>query len=220
MDTELLNELKTAIDALSAKVDQLAEKQTSFEEKIQNEVLNPANEAYEKSEKDKRFNDFKDKYGEKLAPYENDMKTLEGSDFDIYSSTFDAMDGDDSIDPDSFIDTITDALKTKIDEIKSKLGISPDAEVTVTESEDGDIEVKADGETVAESTEETETKVEESTEEPKADETETEEKTDSEEPTEEKADESSEEDIPMDYDGVSDEEELEKLMKELDEYKD
>lgn len=218
MDTELLNELKTAIDALSAKVDQLSEKQQSFEDRITNEVINPANEAYEKSEKDKRFNNFKTKYGEKLAPYENDVKALEGDDMDIYQSTFDAMDGDDSIDPDSFIDSVTEALKTKIDEIKSKLGVAPDAEVTVTESEDGDIEVKADGETVAESESDTETKVEESTEEPKAEETETEEKADSEEPTEEKAEES--EDVPVDYDGVSDEKELEELMKELDEYKD
>lgn len=207
MDEEMLNSLKDAIDAVNAKLDQLSSKQQAFEDKVLNEIINPANEAYEKSERDKRFNDFKDKYGEKLAPFENDVKTLEGSDFDIYSNTFDAMDGDDSIDGDAFIESVTSALKAKIDEIKSKLGVAPGAEVTVEASADGDIEVKADGETVVDESTDTETKVEETTEE----------KTEN-----EKSEESAEddEDIPMDYDGVSDEEELEKLMKELDEYKD
>lgn len=207
MDEEMLNSLKDAIDAVNAKLDQLSSKQQAFEDKVLNEIINPANEAYEKSERDKRFNDFKDKYGEKLAPFENDVKTLEGDDFDIYSNTFDAMDGDDSIDGDAFIESVTSALKAKIDEIKSKLGVASDAEVTVEASADGDIEVKADGETVVDESTDTETKVEETTEEKTED---------------EKSEESAEddEDIPMDYDGVSDEEELEKLMKELDEYKD
>ena len=210
------NELMDAIKALEARIGQLESKQQSFEDKIQNEVLGPADEAYQKSEKDKRFNDFKDKYGEKLAPFENDVKALEGDDFDIYGSTFDAMDGDDSIEPDAFIDNITEALKSKIDEIKSKLGVAPDAEVEITDNGEGDIEVKADGETVAESSEEGETKVEtETTEE--TPETETEGETET-EPTEEKSEGESEE-VPEDYDGESDEKELEELMKELDNYK-
>ena len=206
-----LESLKTAIDALSAKVDQLSEKQNSFEDKITNEVLNPANEAYEKSERDKRFNDFKGKYGDKLAPFENDVKALEGEDFDIYSSTFDSMDGDDSINPDEFIDNVTSALKTKIEDIKSKLGIAPDAEVTVTESPDGDVEVKADGETVAEESTDSETKVEETTEEPKTEEA-------TEEPTNEDSTESEPEDEESSEE--DDEEEYKKLMEELDNYKD
>lgn len=214
MPEEMLTSLKTAIDALSAKVDQLADKQQSFEDKITNEVLNPANEAYEKSEKDKRFNDFKNKYGEKLAPFESDVKALEGEDFDIYQSTFDSMDGDDSIDGDAFIDSVTSALKEKIEDIKSKLGVAPDAEVTITDDGEGNIEVEADGETVAESSEDSETKVEEET-------TTSDEPTESEEPVEETKEESTEEeDVPEDYEGDSDEEELKKLMEELDNYKD
>lgn len=213
-NTNGLEALKTAIDALTARIDQLADKQQSFEEKITNEVLNPANEAYEKSERDKRFNDFKDKYGEKLSPFESDVKTLEGDDFDLYSSTFDAMDGDDSINPDEFIDNVTSALKAKIDDIKSKLGIAPDAEVTVTETPDGDVEVKADGETVVEESTDTETKVEETTEEPKTDE-------DTEETTSEPASEdSAESDSDDDEESEEDEEEeFRKLMEEIDNYK-
>ena len=58
---------------------------------------------------------------------------------------------------DVYVDGLIETVEEQIDSIKESLGIEPDAKVEVTQDENGDTEIKADGEVVAsEKTEETE----------------------------------------------------------------
>ena len=57
---------------------------------------------------------------------------------------------------DVYVDGLIETVEEQIDSIKESLGIEPDAKVEITQDENGDTEIKADGEVVAsENTEET-----------------------------------------------------------------
>ena len=56
---------------------------------------------------------------------------------------------------DVYVDGLIETVEEQIDSIKESLGIEPDAKVEITQDENGDTEIKADGEVVASETEET-----------------------------------------------------------------
>ena len=206
---EILNSYKDAIDVLLNRCDELVNQNRALEERVNkvesilfDEILEPARLALEADDKERRFGEFNDKYGEKLGAFDKILGAAEGNpDFSMARSAFDEYEKIPEPRPeeDVFVDGLIETVEEQIDSIKESLGIEPDAKVEITQDENGDTEIKADGEVVASETEETKDK-EETTEEGT-------------EPTEEG--EQGELDFDGDEEEEDDPEEIKKLEEEL-----
>ncbi len=176
---EILNSYKEAIDVLLNRCDELVnqnkaleERQNKLESILFDEILEPARLALEADDKERRFGEFNEKYGERLGAFDKILGAAEGNpDFSMARSAFDEYENIPEPRPeeDVFVDGLVEEVEKQIDGIKESLGLEPDTKVEITQDENGDTEIKADGEVVASETEET--KEEETTEEePKAEE--------------------------------------------------
>ena len=175
--------------------DEVTEKLNSLETTVFDEIINPANEYIEETNKNARFDEFNSKYGDKFGDFAEPLKALEGDDYDVVREAFNQYDDFEGEKPDEdvYVEALVGELQNKLGQIKSSLGIPEDEEIAVEETEDGGAVVTTeDGEVVA-STENGEEEV--------AEEPEVEEITD---------DEEAEEDDP---------EEVAAFEKELEEYK-
>ena len=162
---EILNSYKEAIDVLLNRCDELVnqnkaleERQNKIESILFDEILEPARLALEADDKERRFGEFNDKYGEKLGAFDKILGAAEGNpDFSMARSAFDEYEKIPEPRPeeDVFVDGLIETVEEQIDSIKESLGIEPDAKVEITQDENGDTEIKADGEVVASETEET-----------------------------------------------------------------
>lgn len=167
---EILNSYKEAIDVLLTRCDELVsqnkaleERQSKLESILFDEILEPARLALEADDKERRFGEFNEKFGEKLGAYDKVLGAAEGNpDFSMARTAFDEYEKIPEPRPeeDVFVDGLIETVEEQIDSIKESLGIEPDAKVEITQDENGDTEIKADGEVVASETEE-ETKTEE-----------------------------------------------------------
>lgn len=171
---DILNSYKEAIDLLLNRCDELvkagaeqAERISKLESMLFDEILEPARLAMEADDKERRFNEFNEKFGEKLGAYDKVIGAAEGKpDFSMARDVFENYENIPEPRPeaDEYVDSVIEAVEGQIDSIKESLGIEPDAKVEITQDENGDTEIKADGEVVASETEETKDK-EETTEE-------------------------------------------------------
>ena len=172
---EILNSYKDAIDVLLAKCDELVnqnkaleERQSKLESILFDEILEPARLALEADDRDRRFGEFNERYGERLGAYDKVLGAAEGNpEFSMARSAFDEYEKlpEPKPEEDVFVDGLIETVEEQIEGIKESLGLEPDTKVEITQDENGDTEVKADGEVVA--SEKTE---EETTEEPKSEE--------------------------------------------------
>ncbi len=176
---EILNSYKEAIDVLLSRCDELVnqnkaleERQNKIESILFDEILEPARLALEADDKERRFGEFNEKYGERLGAFDKILGAAEGNpEFSMARNAFDEYEKIPEPRPeeDVFVDGLVEEVEKQIDGIKESLGLEPDTKVEITQDENGDTEIKADGEVVASETEET--KEEETTEEePKAEE--------------------------------------------------
>ena len=176
---EILNSYKEAIDVLLSRCDELVnqnkaleERQNKIESILFDEILEPARLALEADDKERRFGEFNEKYGERLGAYDKVLGAAEGNpDFSMARSAFDEYEKipEPRPDEDVFVDGLVEEVEKQIDGIKESLGLEPDTKVEITQDENGDTEIKADGEVVASETEETKDKGE-TTEEPETEE--------------------------------------------------
>lgn len=208
-EEEIINYLRSLRDAivegaetiknLEKKVDEYIsandEKVNELKSTLYEQVIDPANEYIAEMDRNDRFDQFNERHGEKLSPFNEELSALEGEDFDIVRTAFDAYDdyeGDDRMDEDEYVEQLIEQVGQKLSDIKEKLGIPAGTDVAVQETEDGEVEVVTeDGEVVAS----TEGGEEESLEEEHGDEV-TEDGEDEEEEAVEIADESETEDDP------------------------
>ena len=163
---EILNSYKDAIDVLLSRCDELVsqnkaleERQNKIESILFDEILEPARLALEADEKDRRFGEFNEKYGERLGAYDKVLGAAEGNpDFSMAKTAFDEYEKlpEPKVEEDVFVDGLIETVEEQIDSIKESLGLEPDTKVEITQDENGDTEVKADGEVVASEKEETE----------------------------------------------------------------
>ena len=174
---EILNSYKEAIDVLLSRCDELVnqnkaleERQNKIESILFDEILEPARLALEADDRERRFGEFNEKYGERLGAFDKVLGAAEGNpEFSMARSAFDEYENipEPRPDEDVFVDGLVEEVEKQIDGIKESLGLEPDTKVEITQDENGDTEIKADGEVVASETE-TETKDgEEETEETK-----------------------------------------------------
>lgn len=175
---EVLQSYKDAIGLLEEKFNAFSEeighvreelqaRIESLEDTVINGIINPAHEAAEKAAYDRDLEDFKGRYSEKIDPYLDKIKAVEGDDFDIYKTAFDGYkeykdaNGDRALDEVGYVDELLSGIASQLDKVKELINAE---NVEVKQDEDGNTELKADGETVAEE-EKTETP-EDTTEEP------------------------------------------------------
>lgn len=160
---EILNSYKQALDVLLSRIETL--EQTVIDNKADSDrkikevsdtliedVINPATEAREWAAKEERFDDFMSRNGEKFAPYENDIKLIEGEDYDLPRSafdTFESMTDDDKPSEEEYVDSTIEKVVAQIEKIKNAFGAN---KVEVESTEDGETEIKVDGEKVDEET--------------------------------------------------------------------
>ena len=173
---DILNSYKEAIDLLLNRCDELvkagaeqADRISKLESMLFDEILEPARLAMEADDKERRFNEFNEKYGEKLGAYDKVLGAAEGNpEFSMARTAFDEYENIPEPRPeeDVYVDGLIETVEEQIDSIKESLGIEPDAKVEITQDEEGDTEIKADGEVVASEKEEEETTEEEGTETP------------------------------------------------------
>ena len=162
---EILNSYKEAIDVLLSRCNGLVNQNKALEERMNklesilfDEILEPARLALEADDKERRFGEFNEKYGERLGAYDKVLGAAEGNpDFSMARTAFDEYENIPEPRPeeDVFVDGLIETVEEQIDSIKESLGIEPDAKVEITQDENGDTEIKADGEVVASETEET-----------------------------------------------------------------
>lgn len=206
---EILNSYKDAIDLLLTRCDELVTKNNELEERqsklesiLFDEILEPARLALEADDKERRFGEFNEKYGERLGAYDKVLGAAEGNpEFSMARSAFDEYDKLEEPKPeeDVFVDGLIETVEEQIDSIKESLGLPVDSETIIKQDEDGNTEVISDGEKVLD-------EKEEGTEEEKTDEP-------SEEIVQSELDFSDDEEKEDDPDEVKKyEEELEKLI--------
>lgn len=161
---EILNSYKEAIDVLLTRCDELVtqykaleERQNKIESILFDEILEPARLALEADDKNRRFGEFNEKYGERLGAFDKILGAAEGNpDFSMARNAFDEYEKIPEPRPeqDVFVDGLVEEVEKQIDGIKESLGLEPDTKVEITQDENGDTEIKADGEVVASETEE------------------------------------------------------------------
>jgi len=171
---DILNSYKEAIDLLVSKNDELVGMNQALSERVDkletilfDEILEPARLSLEADDRNRRFEEFNDKYGERLGAYDKVIGAAEGNpEFSMAQNAFDEYEKLPEPRPDSdvFVDGLIETVEEQIDSIKESLGIEPDAKVEITQDEEGNTEIKADGEVVA--SEEETTTTEEGTETP------------------------------------------------------
>lgn len=162
---EILNSYKDAIDLLINRCDEfvnqikaLDERLSKIESVIYDEILEPARLELEADDRERRFGEFNEKFGDRLSAYDKVIGAAEGNpEFSMARNTFNEYEKipEPRPDADVFVDGLIETVEEQIDSIKESLGIEPDAKVEITQDENGDTEIKADGEVVASETEET-----------------------------------------------------------------
>lgn len=179
---DILNGYKQALDILLERVEKLEQSvidnKADAESKIKElndllveEVINPASEARDWAAKEERFDGWLERNGDKFAPYADDYKLIEGDDKDIARDMFDTyegMSGEDKPTEEEYVNSTIEKIVAQIDKIKEAFGAK---DVEVSTDENGEAEVKVDGEKVdAETVEQVVEGGEEETEEATADE--------------------------------------------------
>lgn len=177
-EEEIINYLNSLRDAiidgakvikdLEKKVDEYIsandEKVNELKSTLYEQIIDPANEYIAEMDRNDRFEQFNEKHGEKLSPFNEELSALEGDDFDIVRTAFDAYDnyeGDDRMDEDEYVDKLIEQVEQKLSDIKEKLGIPADKDISVQENEDGGVDVVTEDGDVVASTEDEEELVEE-----------------------------------------------------------
>lgn len=163
---EVLQSYKDAIGLLEEKFNAFSEEighvreelQTrieSLEDTVINGIIEPAKAAAEQSAYDRDLEAFKGRYSEKIDPYLEKIKAVEGDDFDIYKTAFDGYKAykdenqEKALEEEGYIDQLLAGIAEQLDKVKELINAE---NVDVAVDEKGNVEMKADGETVAKET--------------------------------------------------------------------
>lgn len=151
---EILSSYKQAIDMIIERLDQMDEmyhasdaRVDELEKAVYEQVLNPINELIEEGEKNARFDEFDNKYGEKLAAFNDTLAPMEDEGFDLSRATFDAYDAlpeDQRPDEEMYVNEVARVAEEKIAQIKEAFGIPADTATEITDDGEGNVEVKVD----------------------------------------------------------------------------
>lgn len=143
---ELVNEIK----ALRQELDEL-------KSIVQDDIIGPVEKDWNDKKYEEALDAWKNKYGEKLSPYEEKLKATEGDDFDIWKTTYDEWNATEE-DPDEWVDVLIEEIDKSLEPLAKVFGVPKEDLNATVEIENGevadiqaDIEPEAEGE-VAEET--------------------------------------------------------------------
>lgn len=151
---EILSSYKQALDMIIERIDQMDEmyhaadqRVDELEKTVREQILDPINQLVEEGEKNARFDEFDNKYGEKLSAFNDTLAPMEEEGFDLSRATFDAYDAlpeDQRPDEEAYVNEVTRVAEEKINQIKEAFGIPSDTATEVTDDGEGNVEVKVD----------------------------------------------------------------------------
>ena len=151
---EILSSYKQAIDMIIERLDQMDEmyhqsdaRVDELEKQVYEQVLNPINELIEEGQKNARFDEFDNKYGEKLSAYNDTLAPMEEECFDLSRANFDAYDSlpeNERPDEEAYVNEVARVAEEKINQIKEAFGIPADTATEISDDGEGNVEVKVD----------------------------------------------------------------------------
>ena len=151
---DILSSYKQALDMIIERVDQMDQMMHQYDERVDEleknlyeQVLNPLNDIVEEGKKNARFDEFDNKYGEKLSAYNDTLAPMEEEGFDLSRATFDAYDSlpeDERPDEEAYVNEVARVAEEKISQIKEAFGIPSDTATEITDDGEGNVEVKVD----------------------------------------------------------------------------
>ena len=119
------DELKALLTGVKDSLAEIAQKQQELEEannKIYTDFIDPATEAYNANEKRLRLNAFKGKHGKDLDAYNDQLKALEGDDFDFAAKAFDDYDEiEEKPDEDEYVKALIAKIVPQLEKIKAAM---------------------------------------------------------------------------------------------------
>lgn len=155
---DVLRQFKDAIDFLKAENDGLKEQLDSANNRmgeLENTLFEKIIKPTEAATNEAAFNEFHDKYGERLDPYNEKLRALEGDDsLDLSREAFNgfkdysAPEGMEPYTEAEYVDALIEQVNQQIDNIKEKLGLPEDSKTEIVEDENGNTEVINDGKVV------------------------------------------------------------------------
>lgn len=155
-----LEQLQKALDLLKQQVETLQSDNAELRSLVIDGLIKPIEKDYNDSKYEEALNIWKENYGDKLNPYSDKIKALEGDDYDFMKSSYDAWNETD-LEPDEYVEALVESLDEQLGAISKAFGVPQEdlnAEITI---ENGEItDVKADTEPEVEDQEEVETEEE------------------------------------------------------------
>lgn len=149
------DELIKLVNAFNDKLDSYKKEIDDLRTDIYDNFITPAEKNYKDWDHSNRLEEFRGKYPE-LEDLNESCRAIEADDtFDVVDKVFsDYDDNKDENKPEeaAYVASVVASITEQISNLKEKLGAD---KVEVESTDDGGVEVKADGEEVAESTEET-----------------------------------------------------------------
>lgn len=132
---ELLNEIKS----LRTELDEL-------KDLVHTGIIKPIEDDYNSRKYNEALDIWKERYGEKLKPYEERLKATEGDDFDFMKASYDAWNETEE-DSDEWVDAIIKSIDQVLEPLAKVFGV-PQEEMNATiEVENGEVkDVVADTE--------------------------------------------------------------------------
>lgn len=151
MEQELINFLdnvKLTLDEFNTRLEVVEKRMSDMEHMIITEILDPAKNAMDAYEHSEKVEAFKEKCGDKIKPYEDFTKAVNGEDFDIYDQAmtgYEEWEGEKPTE-EEYIDGVVEKLASDMASMKDLLN----ADTVEIKVDDEGAEVIADGETVTE----------------------------------------------------------------------
>lgn len=141
---EVLSNYKAAIEYLTDNYKHLADEIAEIKTAIMDELINPIKESYDSYKHDEALSDFRCKYAEKLEPFGDKLKAIEGDDFDIVEKAFDDFSKrEDGIAEEDFVNELSSKVESQLDAIAKAFNVEKEDITKVeieTKDEDGEIE--------------------------------------------------------------------------------
>lgn len=158
-------DVQAALKEIVEYVHHLAEEITDIKVSIMDELIGPIHEEYNKMQYDNALSDFRCKFAEKLEPFGEKLKSIEGEDFDVIKKTFDDFNEDNKgYEIEEYVEEKAKVIQEQLDAIGKAFGVEPEQiEEVKIETEDGEVKAEVeDGEVTAveNETENTEAKTE------------------------------------------------------------
>lgn len=153
---EVLGSFKDAIDIILARLDRYDEMYHAQDERIEElektfyeDILEPARKALDERVYEDEYSKFHEQYGEKLDPYNEQLRAIEGEDFDLSRKAFDDYSSyEDKPNVDEYVNALVETVGNQLQDIKDKLGI--EGEIRATVDEEGQVEVEVNDDNVTE----------------------------------------------------------------------